>query len=664
MKPTLRIIIALLLPATIFTATNAGDPIEMVTIPAGSFYMGGRGEGMNFDEAPAHKVTISSPFRMSVNEITNAQFEEFMPDHKALRGKNGVSTADSDAVVNVSYNDAVEFCRWLSKRENRNYRLPTEAEWEYACRGNTFTPYSFGSWLPDPCMRAQKITRDYDSVSLAVGLTPANQFGLRDMHGNVEEWCLDYYSRYSPEPQTNPAGPLAGQFRVTRGGSHNTPMEYLRSTNRMAMLPDDRNSLTGFRIVESSMMLNFTGTPFDCGRASNVSQQRYNWPKPSSSPLFIPPIPFVRQPSCDNPVPFYSHNHQPAVAWCDNGDLLAIWFSANAENGREVTVLSSRFHPEADSWEEPSEFLRIPDRNLTGSSLLNDGHGRIIHINGMEAAGDWQNLAMILRESNDNGATWSDLRIIAPEHTRRHQVIAGPIITPDGTIIQLCDAGPGSHDGTAIHISRDGGNHWSDLWDGSPLPDFNSDTCGTTIAGIHAGIVRLADGSLMALGRGNSITGADGKPKIPMSISHDMGRTWSYKPSEFTPIDGGQRLVLRRLNEGPLLLVAFTDHPERTPDADRGMIFSRHDGSYYVGRGLFAALSYDEGKTWPVRRLITDGTERLLDGGAWTGLFLMSESTAEPKGYLAATQTPDGVIHILSSRLHYRFNLPWLEAKP
>ncbi|MDE6050745.1 MAG: glycoside hydrolase, partial [Paramuribaculum sp.] len=76
--------------------------------------------------------------------------------------------------------------------------------------------------------------------------------------------------------------------------------------------------------------------------------------------------------------------------------------------------------------------------------------------------------------------------------------------------------------------------------------------------------------------------------------------------------------------------------------------------------GMFAALSFDEGLTWPVRRLITDGKERPLDGGAWTGQFLMTETTAEPKGYLAATQTPDNTIHILSSRLHYRINLPWL----
>ena len=96
----------------------------------------------------------------------------------------------------------------------------------------------------------------------------------------------------------------------------------------------------------------------------------------------------------------------------------------------------------------------------------------------------------------------------------------------------------------------------------------------------------------------------------------------------------------------------------------RGMDFERADGTTYKGYGMYAALSYDEGKTWPVRRLLTDGKARLLEGGAWTGNFVMNETEAEPMGYLAGTQAPDGTIHLVSSRMHYRFNLPWLEQKP
>lgn len=140
---------------------------------------------------------------------------------------------------------------------------------------------------------------------------------------------------------------------------------------------------------------------------------------------------------------------------------------------------------------------------------------------------------MILRESNDGGMSWSRPHIIEPEHTRRHQVISGTISNSRGWIYQLCDAGPGGNDGASIHISKDGGKTWYDPWDGKPLPDFTEGGKGSTIAGIHAGLVIRRDGSLMALGRGNSIIGKDGKKHMPMSVSYDNGKTWNYSASEF-----------------------------------------------------------------------------------------------------------------------------------
>lgn len=613
----------------------------MIEIPAGSFYMGSEGKGEDYDEAPIHKVIISHPFRMGITEVTNAQYERFQPSHKSLRGKNGVSALDDEAVVNVSYQDAADFCEWLSREEGKRYRLPTEAEWEYACRAGTYTLYNTGDGLPASMCRNQVVARDYKPMSLKVGQTPPNAFGLYDMHGNVEEWCLDWYGPYPGETQTDPVGPGAGEFRVTRGGSHHTPVQYLRSANRMAMLPEDKHSLTGFRVVQSENPLS--------GASPDLKK-----------PFFLSPIPFVIPPGAYSGVPFYRHNHQPSVTWCDNGDLLVAWFSADEENGRGMVVLSSRFRPGKDSWEEASLFFKVPDRNMTGTSLFNNHKGTLFHLNGVEAAGDWQNLMMVMRTSADNGLTWNAPRVIAPEHTKRHQVISGISLTPEGWILQACDAGPGSHDGAAIHISKDGGESWEDPWDGTPISDFKEGGVGSSIAGIHAGVVTLKDGSLMALGRGNSIVDKDGKKRMPMSLSSDKGKTWRYFASGFPPIDGGQRLVLMRLNEGPLLLVSFTDHPQRTPEADRGMEFMGRDGKTYKGYGMYAALSYDEGKTWPVRKLLTTGQELFLDGGAWTGSFIMDATHAEPRGYLAGTQSPDGTIHIVSSRLHYRFNLAWL----
>jgi formylglycine-generating enzyme required for sulfatase activity len=665
MKTYLPIIFSLLALSTTAMPVAADDfSIKMVEIPAGYFYMGSRALGEDFDEAPVHKVTLNQPFRMSATEITNAQYEEIFPEHRQLRGKGGLSADDNEAVVNVSYNDAIEFCRRLSLREGRTFRLPTEAEWEYACRAGSYTLYNTGDWFPDSCQKVQRTSRDLGYVSLAVAQFAPNAFGLYDMHGNVEEWCLDYYGLYTAGEQTNPCGPTHGEYRVTRGGSHHTPVRYLRSANRSAMLPDDRHSQTGFRIVESVAELTTSCEAWTAPAArTDIAQTHYIWGAPSNEPLYIPPVPYVIAPDCGSGTPFYRHNHQPAVTWCDNGDLLAIWFSADEESGRELTVLCSRLHPGANEWEKATEFFRVPDRNVTGSSLLNLGNGTLLHINGVANSGDWQNLALAARRSHDNGATWSAPELVEPEHAKRHQVIACSLISREGWILQTCDAGPGGNDGTSLHISRDGGSTWEDQWDGSDLPQFEESTTGTTIAGIHASVVQLADGSLMALGRGNSITGKDGKPHMPMSISHDMGKTWSYHASDLPPINGGQRLVLRRLNEGPLLLVSFTDHPQRTPEAERGMEFTAADGTTFTGYGMYAALSFDEGATWSVRKLITDAEPRFNDGGAWTGFFESDASHAEPRGYLCATQTPDNVIHLLSSRLHYRFNLPWLLKK-
>lgn len=665
----LRLIIGgclLCMGASVYAQKQSEPLIPMVEIPAGSFYMGGLGIGQDYDEAPVHKVTISKPFKMAITEVTNAQYEQFRPEHKQLRGKYGFSTEDDEAVVFVSYDDAMAFCEWLSKKEGKTYRLPTEAEWEYACRAGSYFKFFMDDKLPKNYQKNQEIAPKLKYVSLKVAQTPANAWGLYDMCGNVEEWCLDWYGPYIPCEQTDPVGYADGDFRVTRGGSHNTPADFLRSGNRMAMIPQDMFVHTGFRVVQAdypeTQPLAVLPDPYTV----TVSQEKCDWEKQKVNvPVFEPFKVYVHEPALGSGVPFYLHNHQPAITWCDNGDLLAIWFSTDNEKGRELTVLSSRLRKGSSEWETPRLFYKVPDRNMTGSALLNDGKGTLYHINGVEALGGWRNLIMTLRTSTDNGATWSKPSIIAPEHTSRHQVIAGTSMTREGWIIQACDAGGGGSDGAAVHISKDGGKTWNDPWDGAPLPDFKDGGKGTTIAGIHAGVVQLKDGRLMALGRNNNIKDKNGRMRMPMSISDDMGKTWTYSPSEFPPIDGGQRLVLLRLNEGPLLLISFTGHPYRTSEADKEMWFQTPDGKKFKGTGMFAAVSYDEGKTWPVKRLLTDGKEQFLNGGAWTQWFEVDESHAEPRGYLAGTQTPDNMIHLISSRFYYRFNLAWLEmVKP
>jgi hypothetical protein len=206
--------------------------------------------------------------------------------------------------------------------------------------------------------------------------------------------------------------------------------------------------------------------------------------------------------------------------------------------------------------------------------------------------------------------------------------------TRDGYIVLACDATPAGSGGTALHISKDNGQTWTDP--------------GGTIAGIHAGVAQLDDGKLIAFGRGDNIDG-----QMPQSISTDMGKTWTYSTSGFPPIGGGQRLVLLRLKEGPLFFASFAN-------GRSAVIITDASGKKKLVQGLFAAVSFDGGQTWPHVRLVTDDGPKhrvkTTDGREFT----MSRTNAEPRGYLSVCQGQNGLIHLISSWNHYAFNLKWL----
>ena len=318
------------------------------------------------DERPAHPVSISRPFYIGAVEITNAQYEAFDPAHRALRGRLGFSSGDDDAVVFVSWHDAVAFCEWLSKREGRPYRLPTEAEWEYATRAGSTTHFHTGdtlpeayldnpgrSWYPHP---RRSDPQEPERVSLRVGKTAPNQWGLHDVHGNVEEWVHDWYGPYPAGDRRDPAGSAAGDFRVTRGGSHSTEPYFLRSANRSGTVPEDRSWLIGFRVA--------LGPPPDTApwpAPPAEAHQRDVRPGPESRgrpdsdrPFFSGPRRYVNIPE-DSWGPLFSkHNHDPALVDCPNGDLLAVWYSCVSEPGRELGLLASRLRRGAGEWEPAS----------------------------------------------------------------------------------------------------------------------------------------------------------------------------------------------------------------------------------------------------------------------------------------------------------------------
>jgi formylglycine-generating enzyme required for sulfatase activity len=228
-----------------------GVILEMVAIPGGKFLMGSpEGEG-NDREKPQHQVTIQ-PFYMGKYPVTQAQWERVsrLPEMKIdLRSKPSHFKGANLPVENVSWHDAQEFCARISKATGKLYRLPSEAEWEYACRANTTTPYYFGDTITtDLVNHNNKYGQTTD-----VGNFPPNAFGLYDMHGNVWEWCEDsWHKNYMSAPNNgNALTSQSDNKRMLRGGQWYLNPSYCRSASRSYNNGDRRNKDNGFRLVVS-----------------------------------------------------------------------------------------------------------------------------------------------------------------------------------------------------------------------------------------------------------------------------------------------------------------------------------------------------------------------------------------------------------------------------
>ena len=254
-------------------------PMKMVSIPAGNFVMGacdGDSEALS-DELPCRTITFTKPFKMGLYEVTVAQFLEFVEaqGYKTQAESSGLggwkaSTASSWGIQHpdlnwsspgypvavglpvtmVSYEDALAFCEWLSRRDGKNYRLPTEAEWEYACRAGSTDVYPFPFKSRDSYCWSLWNTKK-TVCPRPVGTRQPNPWGLFDMGGNAREWCLDWYGEkaYLLSQKEFPQGPANGTLRVIRGGCFIDMNGFLRSSRRGYLAPDQVLNNQGFRVV-------------------------------------------------------------------------------------------------------------------------------------------------------------------------------------------------------------------------------------------------------------------------------------------------------------------------------------------------------------------------------------------------------------------------------
>lgn len=224
--------------------------MKLVWIPAGSFQMG---SNKYASERPMHKTIISSGFYLGQTMVTQGNWQQVM-NTRPWSGK-GYAKEGSDYVASyIRWDDAMAFCRALSIAEGRKYRLPTEAEWEYACRAGTQTAYSFGdseSQLKDYAWYSWNGEAAGDTYAHRAGIKHPNLWGLYDMHGNVWEWCSDWYSSeyYSNSPSIDPQGPSTGEMRVRRGGSWRKYPDQCRSASRSGASPGYYGGDVGFRIA-------------------------------------------------------------------------------------------------------------------------------------------------------------------------------------------------------------------------------------------------------------------------------------------------------------------------------------------------------------------------------------------------------------------------------
>ncbi len=249
--------------------TDSETGMEFVLVKGGCFQMGSpsREDGLEYiGEDPVHEVCVDD-FYLGKYEVTNEQYRKYRPVHNSGSFVDDGLNGRNQPVVNVSWQDADGYARWLSKKSGKKYSLPTEAQWEYAARGGTDTARFWGNSPDDACSYANVADRtlyrkwgdlfeihdcaDGYVVTAPVGSFKPNGYGLYDMLGNVWEWCQDWYGEeyYSSSPRQNPTGPALGKYRVNRGGGWNNDPRLVRAAYRDWDSPGGAYNGLGFRLA-------------------------------------------------------------------------------------------------------------------------------------------------------------------------------------------------------------------------------------------------------------------------------------------------------------------------------------------------------------------------------------------------------------------------------
>ncbi len=658
--------------------------IKMLRIEPGTFIMGAdstplpddlvaingqsrpRLKNGDYDETPTHKVTITRPFYMSETEVTLEQYRNFRPDFPGFKAR-----LDHHPYVSaVSWYDTIAFCKWLSSKQNAQYRLPTEAEWEYACRAGTQTPFSCGFNPPEH--------------------ETANPWGLKNMHTGPLEWCLDWYGHYPEDPQTDPVGPEFGWMKVVRGGgldvldastmsfyfgrdydawAHGLSPFYKRSANRASVAPSFAPPSPEYQAKQTRCI----NPPLPPGRQytspyrakgmvggwHSIGFRVVQAPMPQTKPTRFQP-PFFQQCVKQKPVdikkgpdpkkPYYrtrpillrlteekmvsagwkiglppglgTNQHNGALLALPNGDLLAVYYNGFIESDPDLSILVVRLRHGSSRWDIPSVWPDFLDTNDASPFIWNDA-GTIwlgwgcAHLTGGYPF-QWTT-------STDNGATWGPIQFPVfesrPGGYGRRQPINAAFRGPDGT----------------IYVAFDGWGSTCGLWAGKNNGKTWFDTGGRTF-GLHSTFVVLDDNSILAYAtRNRTIDGY-----APKNVSTDWGRTWSVTRSPVPGQGGGQYPAMLKLQSGRLFY-ASNFNWSRDPNV-----------TGFEGPGAYAGLSDDNGKTWQIRKLHAD---QLLDEDAKPVLV-------RTVGYVGVAQTANGLIHLVTSHnnpeLHIEMNEAWI----